>query len=261
MIETRKCIFITGAASGIGRATAELFANKGWMVGAYDVSEEGLAKLEQELGSDNCITEMLDVTDRANWPLVLARFAERSDGKLDVLFNNAGIGIGGMLADFSLEDMDRIIDVNFKGVLNGIHFALPLLKETTGALCFTTSSSSAIFGAAGLAMYSATKHAVKGLTEALSVEFAMIGVRAADTLPGIVDTAIWDIMPGAIDNAAKEGPWRAIPPSEVAEAVWAAYHGNKLHYYVPEDLEPLETRKANDPAAIRDAFLSGKGWQ
>ncbi|MFX8895403.1 SDR family NAD(P)-dependent oxidoreductase, partial [Acinetobacter baumannii] len=87
----------------------------------------------------------------------------------------------------------------------------------------------------GIAVYSATKHAVKGLSEALSVEFSAHGVRVADTLPGLIDTPI--LPQTAKANAPAEGMFRLIPPMEVAKAVWAAYHDegpipNKLHWYV-----------------------------
>ncbi len=260
MSKDSKCIFITGAASGIGRETAILFAQKGWFIGGYDVNEEGLKSLKDELGPDRCLVEKLDVTDRAAYAAVLDRFGQATGGKLDLMFNNAGIGVFGHFADMTLEDMDRVVDINFKGVINGIHFALPLLKKTPGSLCFTTSSSSGIFGAAGLAMYSATKHAVKGLTEALSVEFAAFGVRAADTLPGVIETPIW-VSKDMLRGMPKQGPWRVVPPRAVAEAVWAAYHGDSVHWYVPEELEELEVKVAADPTRIRNGHLTGKPWQ
>jgi NAD(P)-dependent dehydrogenase (short-subunit alcohol dehydrogenase family) len=120
----------------------------------------------------------------------LADFSAETNGRLDLLFNNAGIGRGGFFDEQSFEDVMAVVNVNFIGVLNGIHLATDLLKATPNSLCFTTSSSSATFGMAGIAVYSATKHAVKGLTEALSVEFSRFGVRVVDTLPGLIDTAI-----------------------------------------------------------------------
>ena len=167
----RKSIFITGAASGMGRETARLFHAKGWFVGAYDVNLEGLETLEAELGADNCIIRKLDVTDRLDYRAALEGFAQATGGKMDILYNNAGIGRGGAFADQTFEDIMAVVQVNFVGVLIGIHEAIRYLKATPGSLCFTTSSSSATFGMPGIAVYSATKHAVKGLTEALAVEF------------------------------------------------------------------------------------------
>ena len=251
----RKSIFITGAASGIGRATAKLFGGEGWFVGGYDRNPETLATLAAEIGEDNCVTGLLDVTDRAAFEQALAGFAAQTGGQLDILFNNAGIGNGGPFADMKFEDIMAVVQVNFVGVLNGIYSALPLLKATPGALCFTTSSSSATFGMPNLAVYSATKHAVKGLTEALSIEFRAFDVRCADTLPGLIDTAIIPREAAAV--APTEGMFRLTPPSEVAQAVWSAYTSDKLHWYVPPEIEELDKAATLAPEVLREQMASG----
>ncbi|MFT4562814.1 MAG: NAD(P)-dependent dehydrogenase (short-subunit alcohol dehydrogenase family) [Gammaproteobacteria bacterium] len=247
----RKSIFITGAASGMGLATARLFADGGWLIGGYDVDAIGLKNLADELGSTQCITRVLDVTDRDDYRLALDEFAQTTDGHLDLLFNNAGIGRAGFFDEQSFDDVMAVINVNLIGVLNGIHLATPLLKATPNSLCFTTSSSSATFGMAGIAVYSATKHAVKGLTEALSVEYARFGVRVADTLPGLIDTAI---LPDELkQNAPAEGMFRLIQPTEVAKAVWASYHDDpeRLHWFVPPEIADLDKASALDPEGTR----------
>lgn len=250
----RKSIFITGAASGMGLETARLFNQKGWFVGGYDVNAEGLKKLEAELGAENCITRRLDVTDKKDYENALAEFGAATGGKMDILFNNAGIGAGGFFDEQPFEDVLRVVNVNFIGVLNGIHSAIGLLKTTPNSMCFTTSSSSATYGMPGIAVYSATKHAVKGLTEALSIEFRRYGVRAADVLPGLIDTPI--LPPGAAANAPKEGIFRAIPPVEVAKTVWEAYGSDKLHWYVPPELVELDKAAGNTPEAVREQLAT-----
>lgn len=250
----RKSIFITGAASGMGLETARLFHSKGWFVGGYDVNGAGLAALEKELGGENCIVAKLDVTDKDAYDAAVARFGEATGGKLDILYNNAGIGRGGLFEQMPFEDIMAVVNVNFIGVLNGIYAALPLLKATENSLCFTTSSSSATYGMPGIAVYSATKHAVKGLTEALSIEFRLIGVRAADVLPGLIDTPI--LPEGAAANAPKEGMFRAIPPVEVAKVVWEAYGSDKLHWYVPPELVELDKAAGNAPEMVRDQIAT-----
>ena len=250
----RKSIFITGAASGMGLETARLFHSRGWFVGGYDVNGAGLAALEKELGGENCIVAKLDVTDKDAYDATVARFGEATGGKLDILYNNAGIGRGGLFEQMPFEDIMAVVNVNFIGVLNGIYAALPLLKATENSLCFTTSSSSATYGMPGIAVYSATKHAVKGLTEALSIEFRLIGVRAADVLPGLIDTPI--LPEGAAANAPKEGMFRAIPPVEVAKVVWEAYGSDKLHWYVPPELVELDKAAGNAPEMVRDQIAT-----
>jgi NAD(P)-dependent dehydrogenase (short-subunit alcohol dehydrogenase family) len=246
-----KSIFITGAASGMGLATARLFAERGWFIGGYDVDATGLKHLASELGSYQCITRVLDVTDRNDYRLALDEFAQATDGRLDLLFNNAGIGRAGFFDEQSFDDVMAVINVNLIGVLNGIHLATPLLKATPNSLCFTTSSSSATFGMAGIAVYSATKHAVKGLTEALSIEYARFGVRVADTLPGLIDTAI---LPDELkQNAPTEGMFRLIQPIEVAKVVWASYYDDpkRLHWFVPPEIADLDKSSALDPEGTR----------
>ncbi|MFQ5698739.1 MAG: SDR family oxidoreductase [Myxococcota bacterium] len=262
----RKAIFITGAASGMGRATAELFASKGWLVGALDVDVEGLRTLEKELGSDRCWIRYLDVTDKAEYDAAVSEFGAASGGRLDLLFNNAGIGEGGFFEDVPHEAAMRVVHVNLIGVLNGIYAALPLLKATEGSLCFSTSSSSATYGMPNLAVYSATKHAVKGLTEALSIEFERHGIRVADVLPGLIDTPILTRTPDRSglrpegfrpqDSAPQEGPFRLMPASSVAECVWEAYRSDRLHWYVPEEIGAIDRAKAAGAEAVRDQIRS-----
>ncbi len=264
----RKSIFITGAASGIGRATATLFSEKGWFVGAFDVNAQGLASLAQEIGNDNCITGRLDVTSKQNFEEAVAAFGTETGGTMDVLFNNAGIGESGWFEDVPYDAAMRVVQVNFVGVLTGIYTALPLLKATKNSLCFTTSSSSATYGMPRLAVYSATKHAVKGLTEALSIEFARHGIRVADTLPGLIDTAILRMTPNRSDgrtadetdallaNAPKKGPFRLMPPRAVAEAVWSAYGSDKLHWYVPPEIAWIDRIKGFAPELMRKRIKS-----
>jgi NAD(P)-dependent dehydrogenase (short-subunit alcohol dehydrogenase family) len=219
------------------------------------VNVDGLKALEQTLGAANCITRKLDVTDRDDYRQALAEFAAATDGKLDVLYNNAGIGGGGPFADLPFETILAVVNTNFVGVLIGIHEGLRYLRQTPGSMCFTTSSSSATFGMPGIATYSATKHAVKGLTEALSVEFKAYGVKVADVLPGLIDTPI--IGPGTAAAASKTGMFRAMPPIEVAKAVWEAYHSDKLHWYVPPEIYELDKAATLGPEQLRDGFLDG----
>jgi len=219
------------------------------------VNVDGLRALEEVLGATNCVTRKLDVTDRDDYRQALAKFGQATDGKLDVLYNNAGIGGGGLFADIPFETLLAVVNTNFVGVLIGIHEGIKYLRQTPGSMCFTTSSSSATFGMPGIATYSATKHAVKGLTEALSVEFKMYGVRVADVLPGLIDTPI--IGPGTAAAAPKEGMFRAISPIEVAKVVWEAYHGDRLHWYVPPEIYEMDKAATLEPERLRDRFLDG----
>lgn len=243
----RKAIFITGAASGMGREGAKLFAARGWFVGAVDVNETGLATLAQEMGTERVWTHRLDVTRKDDVESVLAAFFAAAGNRLDLMWNNAGIGESGWFEDVPFEAAMRVVNINFIGVLHGAYAALPYLKKTPGSLMFSTSSSSATYGMPRIAVYAATKFAVKGLTEALSIEWARHGVRVADTLPGLIDTPILtetknhtgDAPPTSRDmllaNAPRKGAFRLMPPDCVGKAVWDAYHDTKgrIHWYVP----------------------------
>jgi NAD(P)-dependent dehydrogenase (short-subunit alcohol dehydrogenase family) len=265
----RQAIFITGAASGMGRETAKLFASKGWLVGATDVNLDGLRTLEQELGSENVWISKLDVTSKGDFDAALAAFGQKSGGRLDVMFNNAGIGESGWFEDVPYDAAMRVVQINFVGALNGAYASLPLLKKTPNSLLFTTSSSSATYGMPRIAVYAATKHAVKGLTEALSVEWARHKVRVADVLPGLIDTAILRSTPNRSGdapkptedqfyaNAPKKGMFRLMPASSVAECVWRAYSSpkTKLHYYVPDELAWIDRIKGFAPSYMRGRIL------
>ena len=114
-------IFITGAGAGIGRATAHCFADQGWFVGAADLDEAALHSLQDELGEARCSIHVTDVVDPASVRQSLAGFAARTDGRLDVLHNNAGLLRGGRFEAIHLEDHRQLVDVNLTGLINVLH--------------------------------------------------------------------------------------------------------------------------------------------
>lgn len=247
----RKSIFITGAGSGMGRATALTFAREGWFVGAFDITQDGLTSLQTDIGSDNGLFRTLDVSDPSGFSSAMQAFAEATGGRLDLMFSNAGItGPQGMFDEIAWNDILQVINVNILGVMLGIRAATPLLKATPGSLCLVNASSSAIWGTAGIAVYSATKHAVRGLIEALSIELKRYDVRAADLLPGLIDTPILSDSMRAM--APSEGMWRLVPPEEIANTVLAAYASDKLHWYVPEDLRDFHRQVVENPEQVRE---------
>jgi NAD(P)-dependent dehydrogenase (short-subunit alcohol dehydrogenase family) len=249
-----KAIFITGAASGIGLATARLFAAKGWRVGCFDVNEQALKELSADLG-ESALCRPLDVTHRPAVVEMMRTFETWTGNRLDLLFSNAGIDAKGPFADMAWERIMSVLQVNLIGTLAVVHAGLPHLRATPNSLCLMTASASAIFGAPGMAAYSASKAAVRGFTEALAVELAADGVRAADLLPGIVDTGM---LPANLKAMLPtEGMWRAISAGSVAEAAWAAYHGNRLHWYVPEQLLDYDAEVTATPEAVRDRRIAG----
>ena len=188
----QRSVVVTGAAAGIGRAITRRFHAAGYLVGAYDVDRAGLATLADEAAG--VVVGALDVRDAAEWGQRLADFTERTGGRLDVLVNNAGILSSGRFTDIPLDAQQRIVDVNVKGVLNGCHTAYPYLRATPGAHVVNLASASAIYGQPELATYSATKFAVRGLTEALDLEWAADDITVRAVWPLFVRTAMTDDM-------------------------------------------------------------------
>ena len=187
-----KSVFITGGATGIGRATALLFARQGYFVGAYDIDEARLDILNGDIKAvgGRGVVGHLDVTDADEVAQRLSEFHAAAGGRLDVLINNAGLLNAGRFENIPLDVHHREIEVNVKGVVNGLHGAFPFLKSTPGAVVVNLASASAIYGQAELANYSATKFFVRAITEALNLEWGRYGIRVIDMWPLYVNTAM-----------------------------------------------------------------------
>jgi NAD(P)-dependent dehydrogenase (short-subunit alcohol dehydrogenase family) len=207
-----KTVFITGGAAGIGRATALRFAREGFRVGAYDVDEAGLATLAAE--APGVTTGVLDVRDGDAWVAALAEFC--GDDTLDVLVNNAGVLDGGRFEDIALGTHRRAVEINVIGVLNGCHSAHPYLRA--GSHVVNLASASAIYGQAELATYSATKFAVRGLTEALDLEWGPQGITVTALWPLFVATN----MTHGLDIGTTRSLGVHLGPEQVADEVYAA---------------------------------------
>ena len=266
-------IFITGGGGGMGLETGRFFAERGWFVGLFDINEEILEEARAGFEADQVMTGKLDVTDPADFESAMADFSGKTDGQMDVMFNNAGIAPGGWFEEMPSETIEQVIAINVMGVIHGIRAAMPLLKETENSLCISTSSSCATYGHALRAVYTASKFAVKGLTEALSLEFERHGIRTADVLPGCIDTPMLRRETAAgrgqpfeesmLDGLPKEGAYRLMPASAIAEAVWSAYeNSDQIHFYVPEEVGDTDRVKVKDiglaKEEIREFLFRGR---
>ncbi len=235
---SRKTIFITGGGSGIGRAVALKFGGQGWFVGLADINEAGARETAAMLPAGQSSVHQLDVRDRGGWDSALADCAAAAGGRIDVVFNNAGIPLGGALIDNSAAEIERCIDINLKGVFFGAQAAHPWLKASAPGSCLlNTASAAGIYGVAGSSVYSATKFGVRALTEALDGEWHADGITVRDLLPAFIDTPLLDQNPnartnGGIRERVKEAGLEISPVGDVAEAAWAAVHGDKLHTLV-----------------------------
>lgn len=228
----KQTILITGAASGIGRETALFFAKKGWFVGIFDVNDAGLKSLASEIGESNCFSGVMDVTNPESVQKGMDSFAEKTGGKLNVLLNNAGILRFGLFERVGLSDHHKIVDVNINGCLTCIYHALPYLKKTPGARIINLSSISSLYGVPELSVYSATKHALSAMTEALNIELEPYGIMVCDIKPPYVRTPM--LAPGKDVKSMKVIKYLGgqLRPEKIARTIWKAAHGNKLHWNI-----------------------------
>jgi NAD(P)-dependent dehydrogenase (short-subunit alcohol dehydrogenase family) len=255
--DQQKCIFVTGAGSGIGRATAQLFAERGWFVGLFDVNAETVEETAASLPEGQRMWMAFDVREPSGWARAVEAFGQATGRRMNVLFNNAGVGRGGWIEDMSAADIDLVIDVNLKGVIHGVTAALPLLRETPGARIVNTASVAGVFGGPKLAVYCATKFGVRGLTEALDVEFSRYGIRVTSLMPWFVDTAILDAKENAQSNRRMrdqliERKTTIYPVRMAAERAWDAAHGKEVHYMVGAEAERARFAARFFPGLMRD---------
>ncbi len=238
----QKIALVTGAGSGIGRATALVFAREGATVACSDIdteSGEATVRMIEDLGGTASFVRA-DVSVGADVEAMVQTVVERY-GRLDVAHNNAGIGgLGKPIVQHSLSEFERTMAVNTKGVFHGMKYQIPQMLKQGGGAIVNTSSMMGLVGLAGISAYSASKHAVVGLTRSAALEYGSKGVRINCICPGIIRTPInqkyWDEFPEA------EKEWLSIEPigrygepEEVAEVVvWMAsdeasfMHGHAL---------------------------------
>jgi NAD(P)-dependent dehydrogenase (short-subunit alcohol dehydrogenase family) len=258
--EGRKAVFITGAASGIGLAAAKRFVAEGWFVGLSDIDTAGLKAALLAVGPANGAIFKLDVRDRAAWAAALADFAKLTDGRLDILLNNAGVARFGPFDSHDDADVDLQLDINIKGVISGARAALPWLKATPGSRLINISSCAGLYGSPSLAVYSATKFAVRGLSEALDVEWKPYGVTVACVMPWFVETPILNAsQPGSNQNMAdtlRSGGLPVYPVEDAAEVIWRAVHGKELHYFVGKRARQMRFASNHMPGALRKQLRS-----
>lgn len=218
--------FITGAGSGIGCATARLFAARGWRVGLADRDEQAVRLLAEELGSERAQALRCDVSDPDSMAAALGAFCV-PDGRLDLLVNNAGVLEIGPFEQSPAHAHRALIDVNARGVVETLLAAFPMLQAAQGRVV-NLGSASAVYGAPDFATYSATKMFVRGLSEALDIEWRRHGIRMACVMPAFVATP----MIRARSSGAMRRLGVQLSAEDVAEVIWRAAHGRKFMWHV-----------------------------
>lgn len=240
---------ITGAASGIGKALATALARKGGSLALVDMQEAELDEVADALrgGGTQVLSFAADVCDGDVIRTIVADTVAYF-GRLDFIFNNAGIVIEGPAADQSLDDWNRIIDINLRGVVNGVLGALPVMRDQGFGHIVNTASLAGLIPFPRVAAYSATKHGVVGLTRAIRAEAAAHGVRATALCPGRVRTPILTggrygtISQEAQARISRESAGRAaaIEPEDFAERVLRALVRNKAIVVEPRIVRVVE---------------------
>jgi NAD(P)-dependent dehydrogenase (short-subunit alcohol dehydrogenase family) len=223
-----KTVLITGAANGIGLATAHHYAAQGWFVGLYDINHAGVeSQLTNGKIRHGCAGHV-DVTDRGSVAAMFDHFSKHSQGKLDLFVNNAGVLTAGAFADNHADSHEAIVNVNVLGATHALQLAFPLLKATPGATVVNLCSASSIHGIPGLAVYSASKFYIDGLTEALDIEWREHGIRVTCVKPPVIKTS----MGAEVESRLNTRLPVSFVPEDVARTIQRAAEGGDTDYYV-----------------------------
>jgi NAD(P)-dependent dehydrogenase (short-subunit alcohol dehydrogenase family) len=221
-----KVTFVTGAASGIGRAAAVAFASAGAAVVVVDVSDQGnqeTARLIED-GGGRVLAVRCDVTRGEDVRAALDRAVD-AFGRLDIAFNNAGVEQPiTAAADLTEEEWDRIVDINLRGVFLCMKHEIPLMLQHGGGAIVNTSSGAGVTAVKGQAAYTAAKHGVVGLTKVAALDYAQANIRVNAVCPGIIDTAMMQRFTGETAQGrerviGQEPVGRMGTPEEIAAAV------------------------------------------
>jgi NAD(P)-dependent dehydrogenase (short-subunit alcohol dehydrogenase family) len=250
-----KVVVITGAASGIGRATAELFGGLGARLHLADIDRAALEAVCD--GIPGARAHAVDCSD----PAAVEQFAAdvyAEAGRVDVLHNNAGIGHAGDIEATTVDDWQRVVGLNLLGVAYGVQAFVPrMLEQGGGASIVNTASAAGLFGIPQMAPYCASKFGVVGMTEALDAELRPRGIRVSAICPGIIDTPITRtaILRGAPadrrDQAISLYRRRGASPDQVAQTVLQAVRRPRLVHTVPAaQVGPAWLLKRASPALM-----------
>jgi NAD(P)-dependent dehydrogenase (short-subunit alcohol dehydrogenase family) len=222
-----KAVAITGGARGIGKATATALIAKGCRVALGDLDLELAEQAARQLGGGT-IALPVDVSDRASFARFLDE-AERQLGPLDVLVNNAGVMPVTPFVEESDASIRRQLDINLYGVIVGTQLAIERMRPRRSGHVVNVASSAGKAGVPGIATYSATKHAVVGLTEAVRAEHRGDGIEFSYVMPITVNTQL-------IEGLQDQRGVKRIEPEDVAAEIVDALESAKVDVYVPRQL-------------------------
>ena len=227
-----KTVVVTGAGSGIGRATALAFAKDGARIAACDVDQGRLDSLARELGDRALLVKKVDVSSRTE----MAAFADDVHAQVaaaDVIVNNAGVAIGGTFLETTLDDWDWLLGINLKGVVHGCYFFIPkMVDRGQGGHVVNISSILGIYPAPNVTAYVASKFAVRGLSQSLRAELEPHKIGVTAICPGMINTSIVadgrmnSHIAGRKEKVVATFAQRGAPPELVAREILAAVRTN-----------------------------------
>jgi short-subunit dehydrogenase len=254
---------VTGAGSGIGQALALQLAGKGCHLALVDISRKGLQETRKQVDNPD-VSVSLHVVDVSSAEAMegLAQAVISKHGRVNLLFNNAGITYAKSFEGHSLADWERIIGINIWGMIYGCHFFLPLLKEQAGqAHIVNLSSMVAFMGPPEQTSYAATKSAVKGFSESLWAELHGEGVGVTVVHPGAIRT---NIMAAALESAEDQDAFArtqalvdrmAMPVDKAAKKILKAVRQDRMRVVVGTDAAFFENAKRALPEQVHKLFL------
>jgi NAD(P)-dependent dehydrogenase (short-subunit alcohol dehydrogenase family) len=250
--QSGRTAIVTGGASGIGLALGALLVQRGARVVLGDIDGDAAKRRAEELsrtGGEGVVGRQIDVRDEREFRSLVDEVIER-DGRLDMLFNNAGVALGGPTHELTAAHCDRVLDVNVRGVINGVLAAYPRMVEQRHGHIVNTASGAGLVAPPFVMAYAASKHAVVGLSLALRPEAALHGVRVSVLCPGAVDTPILDRrpdpdLPGTASKPITAREYlavvrqRPVPADDVARRALKAVTRNRAVIVVPASAKPL----------------------
>jgi len=255
----QKRAFITGAASGLGLAFCEHLAQDGWTIGMADFNRQGLQLAVEQIrkSGGNPFGYDLDVSNRENYSSIVQQYLEMTQG-IDLLINNAGVGDGELFENYSLENWDWMIDINVKGVINGIHFFAPAFIAQQSGQVINIGSAAGFVNAPTMSAYNLTKAAVISLSETLSYEWWAYNIQVSVLMPTFFPTQIMQHARGnrkMKDFAKKMMHQSATHASEVALVTLEKAAAGKLHIVFPKDARIRYFLKRYFPGILRIQIL------
>lgn len=251
-----RVVVVTGAGSGIGRATALAFAAEGARIAACDIDDKRLESLAGELGERALFVRRVDVSDRLSMKLFADAVHELAPAA-DVIVNNAGVAVGGSFLDTTLDDWDWVLGVNLRGVVHGCHYFVPnMVARGSGGHVVNIASILGIYPAANVSAYVASKFAVRGFSQSLRAELAPHKIGVTAICPGMIATQI--VADGRMSGAVSERRSRVIdtfhkrgaPPAKVAAAIVDAVRTNPAVQPVGTDAHVIAALTRVAPRAL-----------